>query len=112
MKRELTPLLFFAFIAFVILNGIPSTEAVVPQRNYTNCMVVDYGYNLRLYWTLQPSNQISMAMSADVTGYISLGFSTDGTMGNGGKGADAWAVCLTSRFSHSRLPMEFFMIYG
>jgi hypothetical protein len=72
----------------------------VPTRSYTHCAIINAANNIVLRWTLLNNTHIALFLQAKVSGYVSLGFSEDGTMGNmnGPKGfTDAWIVrCLVA----------------
>src|SRR5690349_19868616 len=84
-------------------------SAVALSESYANCAVMDVEHNFRLYWTIEGSS-IAIGMQGTSQGYLAgsvltlklsagtdcpeliVGFSSDGSMDNGGAGADAWAV--------------------
>ena len=52
--------------------------------------MVDFDFGYQLHWDIV-GNQIHVGLQANISGgWIALGFSSDGSMGNGGLGADAW----------------------
>jgi len=52
-------------------------------KNYTNCQVVSYDNNIKLYWTLVNSTHINLAFSGNASaGWLSVGLCNDGTMNN------------------------------
>ena len=49
---------------------------------------LDAAYNFDMYWTVTGS-EVSVQLEADVTGWMAIGFSADGTMtGSGSPGSD------------------------
>ena len=81
---------------------------------YTGCIVLDTATDFRLWWRTLPNARIELAMYARVSGYMSIGLSTDGSMHSSGAGSDvmlAWVSasgacsfgCVSDQWATARL---------
>lgn len=87
--------------ALLFLIFVECNAQHTPTRSYSNCAVVDVTNNITVQWTLLNQTHIALFVQGKAKGYVAVGFSEDGTMGNRNgtyRFADAWIVCTLSDF--------------
>ena len=93
---------------------VPLTAINTWASIYTGCIVLDTATDFRLWWRTLPNARIELAMYARVSGYMSIGLSTDGSMHSSGAGSDvmlAWVSasgacsfgCVSDQWATARL---------